>query len=331
MKPLKANEIFGTWATLLLPILPDQTVDFDLLDTEIDDLIASGMHGLYSNGTAGEFYNQTEKEFDQINERLADKCEKASLPFQVGCGHMDPVISMARVKKAKHWKPSAIQVILPDWCPPSQKEILLFLEKISEVAFPIGLVLYNPPHAKRQLLPGDYRVILEKGLPIVGCKVMGGGPEWFKEMEALPGKFSVFVPGHQLATGLTLGAHGSYSNMACLNPVMAQKWYTMMHDEPGEALNLEKRIISFFQQFILPYALRKGYSSAALDKFLSAVGGWIKIGTELKWPYKGIPVSEVEKIRDQAKRALPEFIVKEKRKCKKQFNHWSFASCCAAP
>ncbi|MEX2569125.1 MAG: dihydrodipicolinate synthase family protein [Cyclobacteriaceae bacterium] len=308
MNPLKANEIYGTWGTLLLPILPDQSIDYNLLEKEIDYLINSGVNGIYSNGTAGEFYCQTVEEFEQINVLLAGKCEQAGLPFQIGCGHMDPMVSLDRIKRAKPLYPSAIQVILPDWYPPSQEEILLFLEKIAHAAAPIGLILYNPPHAKKQLVPGDYKVILSEGLPVVGCKVLGGGREWYKEMADVLEKISVFVPGHRLATGLPLGAHGSYSNMACLNPVMAQRWYKMMLEEKDKALNLEVRINGFFREFIIPYTTEKGYSNAALDKFLAAVGGWVNLGTEMKWPYLGIPYSEVVKVREQGKMALPEFI-----------------------
>ncbi|WP_162417274.1 dihydrodipicolinate synthase family protein [Cyclobacterium roseum] len=309
MDPLKSNEIFGTWATLLLPILPDQSIDYNLLEEEIDHLIQSGVNGIYTNGTAGEFYSQTATEFNAISTLLAEKCEQAKLPFQIGCSHMDALICLDRIRMAKGHDPSAIQIILPDWFPPSQKELLLFLERMALAASPIGLVLYNPPHAKKQLVPEDYRVLLSEGLPVVGCKVLGGEEEWYTEMADLMLKISIFVPGHRLASGLSMGAHGSYSNMACLNPDMAQKWYHMMVNDMEKALDLEIRINEFLGKYILPYSTEKGYSSAALDKFLAAIGGWLDIGTALKWPYLGIPFSEVKKVRERGKRDLPEFIL----------------------
>src|SRR5680860_211023 len=144
MEPLGAHQIYGNWATVLVPINADNSIDFVLLGEEIDLLLGFLVNGIYSNGTAGEFFNQTEDEFDQINGMLAEKCNQAGHPFQIGCSHMSPIISLERIKRAVEWKPSAIQVILPDWNAPSMKEILLFLEKMAHLADPIGLVLYNP-------------------------------------------------------------------------------------------------------------------------------------------------------------------------------------------
>ena len=70
MKPLAASDIHGNWATLLLPLNADETIDFDLLAAEIDHFIAAKVNGIYSNGSAGEFYAQSEEEFDRIVRRL---------------------------------------------------------------------------------------------------------------------------------------------------------------------------------------------------------------------------------------------------------------------
>ena len=174
MQPLNATAIVGNWATLLLPLNEDDSIDYSLLAEEIDLMIAFGVNGIYSNGTAGEFYNQTEEEFDKVSELLASKCEAAALPFQIGCSHMSPKISLERLKRAVALQPGAIQVILPDWFPPSMNEIIQFLERMATVANPIGLVLYNPPHSKIKLRPEDFAIIENVGIPLVGCKLPGG-------------------------------------------------------------------------------------------------------------------------------------------------------------
>ena len=46
----------GNWASLLLPINGDDSIDFIRLGAAIDVLIAAGVDGIYSNGTACEFY-----------------------------------------------------------------------------------------------------------------------------------------------------------------------------------------------------------------------------------------------------------------------------------
>ena len=59
------------WATLLLPLNADDSIDFGRLETQAATLAATELDGLYAHGTAGEFQTLTEAEFDQVNEVLA--------------------------------------------------------------------------------------------------------------------------------------------------------------------------------------------------------------------------------------------------------------------
>ena len=306
MIPLKAREIYGNWATLLLPLNNDDSINYKQLEEEIDVLIACGVDGIYSNGTAGEFYNQTEEEFDEVNAILASNCNASAMPFQIGCSHMSPKISLERVKRAVRLEPSAIQIILPDWFVPSMPEILDYLKVMSDAAQPIGLILYNPPHAKRKLLPQDFRDILEAGIPLAGCKVAGGDAQWYQDMSDLPLPFSVFVPGHHLASGVSLGAHGAYSNVACLNPRFAQQWYNSIRAGNDRSFEVQERIQRFMDDCIVPYIRDKAYSNQAVDKFMAAVGGWTAISPRLRWPYRWIPNADIMPVRERCRELLPE-------------------------
>lgn len=309
MTPLQSHEIRGNWATLLLPIDADDNIHYERLAGEIDQLIAMKVDGIYSNGTAGEFYNQTEQEFDEVNGLLAEKCNRAGMPFQVGCSHMSPQISLERLKRAVALQPSAIQVILPDWFPPKMDEIIVFLRKMEEAAGSIRLILYNPPHSKVKLSPADFKTIREAGIQLAGCKLPGGDAAWYREMLGLNPGLSVFIPGHHLATGVRAGAHGAYSNVACLNPLVAQQWYNSMQTDMEAALEQEGRIQRFMNEQIVPYITQQGYSNQAADKFLAAIGSWAEVGTRLRWPYKWIPEAEVGAAKKVCRELLPEFFV----------------------
>ncbi len=306
MEPLKSNEIRGNWATLLLPVEDDDSINFGKLELEIDTLISMKVSGIYSNGTAGEFYNLTEEEFDRISVLLAEKCNTAGMPFQIGCSHMSPKISLERVHRTVDLQPSAVQVIIPDWFPPNLAEIIAFLKVMNQAADPVGLVLYNPPHAKKRLSPQDFFRIKEAGVKLLGCKVAGGDASWYASMKELMPELSIFIPGHHLATGIRHGAHGAYSNVACLHPRVAQQWYETILTDMEKALELEKRIQIFMESFIMPY-IQQGYSNQAADKLLAAVGGWAPIGTRLRWPYLGIRQEEAEIIKQNSGKILPEF------------------------
>lgn len=307
MQPLSGEEIYGNWGTLLLPVNADESIDYARLNAEIEKLISYNVNGIYSNGTAGEFYNITEEEFERTSIILAEKCNSANMPFQIGVSHMSPIISLNRLKIIRPLKPSAVQVILPDWFKVTNEEALSFLKRMAETAGEIGLVLYNPPHAKKNLGPGDFGFLQQEIHNLVGIKVAGGDDKWYSDMKKYCPDLSIFIPGHHLVTGCLKGAHGAYSNMACLNPLAAQLWYQAIGRDTERALDIERRVNAFLSQYILPLIADKHYSNQAVDKLLAAIGGWSDIGTRLRWPYKSIPEDYAAVLRPKAREIIPEF------------------------
>lgn len=304
---LTAKTLRGNWATLLLPIHEDDSIDYTRLADEIDYMIQAAPDGIYSNGTAGELHNQTEAEFDKVQEIMAAKCEAALVPFQIGVNHPFPLVTLHRIQRMVALRPAAFQVILPDWVSTGAGEQVRFLQKVAEAAQGIPLVLYNPPHAKKVLHPADFGRLQQLVPSFIGIKVAGGDTAWYDEMRVYANTLSVFVPGHFLATGVQEGvAAGAYSNVACISPKGAQWWWRLMQHDLARALDVQQRIGQFFDACIVPYK-NAGYSNPALDKFLAAVGGWADIGTRLRWPYKWIPEEEVPRAREVCKRLLPEF------------------------
>ncbi|QGY44257.1 dihydrodipicolinate synthase family protein [Maribellus comscasis] len=309
MKPLQSGEIYGNWATLLLATDKNGDINYSKLNDEIDVLILSNPNGIYSNGTAGEFYSQTEEEFLKVNELLAAKCEKAGIPFQIGVSHMSPQISLQRLKMIKHLLPGAVQIILPDWFPPTLEESIIFLQKMAEQAGNISMVLYNPPHAKKKLQPEEWTFLKKQVPSLMGVKVFdyNSDKQWYESVRKNSEGLSVFIPGHNLATGITLGAHGAYSNVACLNPFTAQKWFNQIQSDLSSALELEKRIKQFMSEVIEPFISKQFFPNHACDRFMALVGGWADVGANLRWPYKSIPDELTEPVRKKARKIIPEF------------------------
>ena len=311
MKPLTADQIYGSWAAPPLPINADESIDFARLDEEIVYLTQAGVDGLYSNGTAGEFYAQTEAEFDRIQELVARRCEQAQLPFQIGASHMSFQISLGRIRRTAALQPGAFQVILADWFPLQEAEMITCLEHLAQAADPIGLVLYNPPHAKQRLTPSQIGRLKQAVPALVGVKVADGDAAWYAEMRTTCADLSVFVPGHHLATGFSEGASGAYSNVACLHPVGAQRWYALMKHDLAAALALEQRIRRFFEDEIGPYLRLQHYPNGAVDKLLAVVGGWAAIGSRLRLPYRWIDPLEATHLRLRAAALIPEILCLE--------------------
>lgn len=308
MKPLTSTQIRGNWATLLTPWNLDDSLDLDRLASEIDTLIRMEVDGIYSNGTAGEFHAQTEAEFDLISECLAVKCNAAGMPFQIGVSHMSAQLSRERLRRVVSLAPGAVQVILPDWFPVTEDEAVTFLEGMAEVADGIGLVLYNPPHAKRVLNPQQIGRLAARVPALVGLKTAGGDDAWYASMREHLAGLSVFVPGHLLASGVRRGAHGSYSNAAALNPLAAQRWTGQMRTDLEGALELERRLRQFMDGCIAPFITERRFCNAACDRFLALLGGWADVGARMRWPYRSIPPAEAQRLRPVAQQLIPEFV-----------------------
>lgn len=309
MTTTRMTTLKGNWASLLLPINADDSIDFTRLGEEIDILIAARVDGIYSNGTAGEFHCQTEAEFDQIQHLLAERCTAAGMDFIIGACQPDARLSLDRVRRAASMQPRAIQVILPDWWPVSNAEARTFLEDACAAAPGIPLVLYNPPHAKRVLAPADLAETLTGLKQVVGVKLAISGPDWYAAARSLLGDLALFVPGHHLATGRKEGvAAGAFSNVACLSPTGAQRWTALMNTDLDAALEIETRIRQFVLGHILPFA-EQGYSNAALDKLLAAVGGWAPVGTRLRRPYTSIDPEAALRLRPVARDLIPEIML----------------------
>jgi len=309
MKPFKATDIKGNWATLLSVWNNDDSLDLGRVAGEIDYLISANVDGIYSNGTAGEFHAQLKNEFDQISELLAEKCNGAGMPFQIGVNHMSAQISRERLRRTVHLAPVAVQVILPDWFVTSEAENINFLTTMAEVAGGIGLVLYNPPHAKKRLSPKEIGRLIKEVPAVIGLKTAGGDDDWYSEMRAHLSGISVFIPGHHLASGIKRGAAGAYSNVACLNPAAAQKWSDLMQTDLSAAIEIENRLKEFIIKHITPYITEQEYCNGAADRLMALIGGWCDVGESMRWPYRSIDSIEAVRLRPIAAALIPEFIV----------------------
>jgi dihydrodipicolinate synthase/N-acetylneuraminate lyase len=294
----------GTWGTVLLPVRPDESIDFDLLGAELDVLFKVGLAGVYTCGTAGEFHTLEEDEFDALSELVANRSRRAGVEFQIGASHMSGQICLSRVRRARSLAPLAIQVILPDWSPLSAVEVRTAIEGLVAAADPVPLVLYNPPHAKTVCGPEQLAALANAFPGLAGVKVVGDD-DFYSKLHAAAPQLAIFAPGHELAHARHLGAVGSFSNVACLEPAGALSWERQMDEDPDGADALGERIVGFFGRYIAPLKAQ-GYSNTALDKALAGIGAWAAIGTRLRWPYSSVPDEEVRALAPLARAALPE-------------------------
>jgi dihydrodipicolinate synthase/N-acetylneuraminate lyase len=304
---LTRSTLRGTWGSVLLPLAADDSIDTGRLAAELAVLTAAGLDGIYTCGTAGEFHTLDESEYDQVTAAVATACRAAGVAYQLGASQMSGQLSLRRIRVAAAWEPAAIQVILPDWSPLAPAEVRTAVAGMAAAARPVPIVLYNPPHAKTRLDAAQFGQLAAAVPELIGIKVAGGDAQWYADMRAQAGGLAVFVAGHELATGLTRGASGAYSNVACLSPRGAVAWYRAMQSDPAAAAELEGRLAGFLSTHVGPLQ-RAGYSNAALDKALASAGGWAPVGPRTRWPYQWVPEEAVAGLGRAARAELPELV-----------------------
>lgn len=297
----------GVWAAVLLPLDAQGDIDRDGLIADVEALCGSGVDGLYTNGTAGEFHLIDEAEFDLVTDIVASVCAARRVPFQIGVCDPNPRRSLDRARRYRDIGAAGFQVILPDWFPVTIAESASFLTGIAEAAGDTPLVLYNPPHAKRRLEIPEIATLAERVPTLAGVKLPGGDPSWYADARVLFERLSVFIPGHHMASGVLKGAHGSYSNMACLSPDATAAWWRLISSDPDEALRIEDMIRAFFAVHVTPLIERDGISNFAVDKMLAAIGGWSTVSGSVRWPHDRVPRDIAVAVGQTARRDLREF------------------------
>jgi len=297
------GNIEGVWATLLTSVRSNGTVDLDVIDNQVRAYAEAGCDGVYCGGTASEIHSMTDSQVREVSTRFAAAARRVGIPFQIGATHPLANEELARIAFAATLEPLAIQIILPDWTSLDLKSAIRFLIKAAEAAEGVPLVLYNPPHAKTVLSPTQLFAATEAVSALIGLKCGGGGADWYRDMAPVLERLSVFIPGHHYASGTSAGAHGSYSNMACLSPSAAVAWKRLPADA---ALDMEFRIAAFMEDGIVPM-INRGLPGYACDKAMAAAGGWTLIDARLMWPQSGATEDDLNRIARAARRHIPEF------------------------
>jgi dihydrodipicolinate synthase/N-acetylneuraminate lyase len=300
----------GVWGTILLDVTPSGGIKYDAIAPQVAAIAEGGVDGIYCNGTATEFHGQTDRQMEEVAGHTVAAARAAGLPVQVGASHPLAQGALTRIRIASALRPDAIQMTLPDWTALDRNSVLRFLDGCAEAAEGIPLILYNPPQARTVLSPENLLAAAEKFPTLHGLKCGGGDAAWYQAMAPVLDVLSVFIPGHHYASGIGQGAHGAYSNIACLSPSGAVHWARLTKTDATAALEVEANIADFMAEAIAPM-LAAGWPGFACDKAMAIAGGWRPLSQRLLWPHAAIPDDAVARISAAARRHLPEFLQSE--------------------
>lgn len=246
---MKQAEIKGIIPAILTPMNEDESINLDVMRTQIDRLIDGGVHGLFPFGTNGEGYILSEKEKVEILEATIDQV-KGRVPVYAGTGCISTRDTIRMSKKAQELGADILSIITPSFAAASQKELYdHYVEVAKHVDIPI--VLYNiPARTGNKLLPETVAKLAKDVDVIMGAKDSSGDWENLKAYiqltSELDKKFCVLSGNDSLILPcLKEGGAGGIAGCANVYPhVLASIYDLFMEGRLEEAQKAQDSIAS---------------------------------------------------------------------------------------
>lgn len=204
-------------------ILPAVTTPFDdalapdleALASNLEQLIASGIHGVVGTGTMGESGSLSRDERSSVLRTIVEACD-GRVPVVAGIAAATPEIAVGYVRDAKQVGVAGFMVLPPLLYNGDDREITGFYREVCDAA-ELPVIAYNNPHAAGYDLSAELVVALGAEFEnLVQVKECSGDVRRIAQIIAdSHGTLGVLVGGDDWAfEGLCVGAQGWISGVA---------------------------------------------------------------------------------------------------------------------
>ena len=313
MNRLKSKDIFGVWAGSVMCWDEKFRFDVDAYAASVKQLIRHKPHGIYTTGSTGEFYAIDFDEFKVMVDIQSRLCGEAGIPLQIGCC-ADATHKVVRLLEYAASKPQvgAAQVVLPYWMELNNREVVQFFKDMHSACPDLPLVHYNVARAKQFLHACDYLKILEVCPSLVGVKYTSADSKFGSlqnDILATP-MLSYFVGEHMLASGMQIGARGSYSSVICISPAYMQKYYAAATSGKwDQAIRMQQQVARFLTEVdLLIGKAGEGESDPVVDKAMAVASGFLQAHQRCRPPYIGWSDKSIAVLRELMIKSFPEFV-----------------------
>lgn len=303
---LAVSDLFGTWVPVVIPYGADGRVDLEILAKDIDTFVDAGVQGVYAGGTTGEFYALEREEYLDIVDVLMERCECGGVPYQAGCTGTSTRTTIAMAEALADRGVMGLQVALPFWGRIKPAEGRRFLADLS-AAVDLPLVHYNTVRAGCVLEAEDYQELLAAGVRLIGLKQVAGGLTALAAVAHAIPQISVMGEGGEQYLISLAGGKGGYSAPALISPHAAVAWNRQCREDRAGAADLQGRMLAFVGSAVQPL-LRQGAFDPAIDKTYAEIGPALRCSRRVRGPHTSLNEGQVERIRSELLRWLPEFL-----------------------
>ncbi len=140
------TELHGILVAVTTPFTADaSTVDEQTLRSQVDRLIAAGVHGLVTTGTTGEFTTLTPEEYRRVIELYVESAA-GRVPVVAGIGALTTQKAIDLARHAEQVGADAVMLVPPFYDPLDFTSLKEFLRAVAE-SISIPIVYYNVPGA----------------------------------------------------------------------------------------------------------------------------------------------------------------------------------------
>lgn len=217
----------GVYPAVVTPFLsdPQQSLDLEGFRSNIEALLAAGVHGIVPTGSTGESATLSFEEHERVVE-VAVETAGGKVPVLAGTGSNNTAEALRFTRAAKERGADGALLISPYYNKPNRAGLIRHFTKIADLDIPT--VLYNVPGRTGQNLPVDLVVELAAHPNIVGIKEASGNVGQVSQIieGTLDEEFSVISGDDNLTLPiLALGGGGVISVAANVEPVRMVRLY----------------------------------------------------------------------------------------------------------
>ena len=134
-------ELRGAITAMVTPFLPDGSVDYKGIESNVQHQLDNGINGLLPLGTTGETPTLSMEEQEKVVQAVMGLA-KGKVPIIVGTGSNSTAHTVEMSKKAQSWGADMVLVVTPYYNKPTNNGLYAHFKAVSD-AISIPIVVYN--------------------------------------------------------------------------------------------------------------------------------------------------------------------------------------------
>ncbi|PTN09654.1 4-hydroxy-tetrahydrodipicolinate synthase [Mangrovibacterium marinum] len=239
----------GAGVALITPFKKNLSIDFNALETLVEEQITSGTDYLVALGTTAETPTLSADEQKEVINCIKAKVNKR-VPIMLGLGGNDPVKVCQTIKGTNFDGIDGILSVTPYYNRPPQAGLIAYYKSIA-AACPVPVVLYNVPSRTGVNMESATSVAIAKACPnVIAVKEASGESSQVAKMAKHgPAHFAV-ISGDDVLTLpiISVGGIGVISVASNALPgQMAELVHLALDGRLAEARQLHQRLVDLFK------------------------------------------------------------------------------------